>query len=68
MPFADSILCWLCALTERMYFDFLHGVLTGGGTVFFVHADGTPRYLGDEAEREEGGTPNVIGCIRYDAC
>ena len=46
----------------------MHGVLTGGGTVFFVHADGTPRYLGDEAEREEGGTPNVIGCIRYDAC
>jgi hypothetical protein len=36
----------------------------GGGTVFFVHADGTPRYIADEVEREEGGTPNVIGCIR----
>jgi hypothetical protein len=40
--------------------------MAGGGTVFFVHPDGTPRYLAEDAEREEGGTPNVIGCIRYD--
>lgn len=36
----------------------------GGGTVFFVHKDGTPRYLQNEAEREEGGTPNIVGAVR----
>jgi len=36
----------------------------GGGTVFFVHRDGTPRYLANIEEREEGGTPNITGSIR----
>ncbi|KAI9023213.1 hypothetical protein DFJ74DRAFT_668130 [Hyaloraphidium curvatum] len=35
----------------------------GGGSVFFVSADGH-RYLADRAEREEGGTPDVVGCVR----
>ncbi|KAA0159692.1 hypothetical protein FNF28_05752 [Cafeteria roenbergensis] len=36
----------------------------GGGTVFFVHRDGCPRYLANIEEREEGGTPNITGSIR----
>lgn len=32
--------------------------------MFFVRPDGSARYTAEEAEREEGGTPNVIGCVR----
>ena len=32
--------------------------------MFFVRPDGSARYIAEEAEREEGGTPNVVGCIR----
>lgn len=35
----------------------------GGGTVFFVREDGH-RYLSNLVEREEGGTPDVVGAIR----
>lgn len=44
-----------------MYFS----VDAGGGTVMFVLPDGTPQYSIHEEEREEGGTPNIVGCIRY---
>ena len=36
----------------------------GGGSVFFVHADGTPRYLANDAEREEAGSPDTIAACR----
>lgn len=36
----------------------------GGGTVFFVHEDGTPTYLQSEEQRNEGGTPDILGSIR----
>ncbi len=36
----------------------------GGGTVFFVQKDGTPRYLANEIERHEGGAPDIVGAIR----
>lgn len=35
----------------------------GGGTVFYVSRNGH-RYLGNTEEREEGGTPDVLGVIR----
>lgn len=35
----------------------------GGGTVFFV-TDSAHRYLSNRAEREEGGTPDIVGTIR----
>jgi len=35
----------------------------GGGTVYFVK-DGSHRFLSNRVEREEGGTPDVIGAIR----
>lgn len=35
----------------------------GGGTVFFVSPN-SHRYLENFEEREEGGTPNIVGCIR----
>ncbi len=35
----------------------------GGGTVAFVNPDGH-RYLDDIEQREEGGTPSIIGSIR----
>ncbi|MES1914501.1 MAG: hypothetical protein MHM6MM_006564 [Cercozoa sp. M6MM] len=35
----------------------------GGGTVFFV-SDDSHRFLGNFEEREEGGTPNIVGAIR----
>jgi selenocysteine lyase/cysteine desulfurase/tRNA(Ile)-lysidine synthase TilS/MesJ len=38
--------------------------LPGGGTVFFVHEDGTPRYLSNDAEREEGGSPDLVASVR----
>ena len=37
--------------------------LPGGGTVFFV-TDEDHRYLGNLEEREEAGTPDIIGAIR----
>jgi hypothetical protein len=36
---------------------------SGGGTVFFVTRD-SHRYLSNREEREEGGTPGVVGDIR----
>ncbi len=35
----------------------------GGGTVFYV-TDSGHRYLENAEEREEGGTPDIIGAIR----
>lgn len=35
----------------------------GGGSVFFVSAQGH-RYLQDVEAREEGGTPNIVGAVR----
>ncbi|TDH72116.1 hypothetical protein CCR75_003669 [Bremia lactucae] len=35
----------------------------GGGTVFFV-TDKDHRYLSNRVEREEGGTPDILGSIR----
>ncbi|XP_062513772.1 uncharacterized protein LOC134189497 isoform X2 [Corticium candelabrum] len=35
----------------------------GGGTVFFVSRT-SHRYLQEHEMREEGGTPNIVGCIR----
>ena len=35
----------------------------GGGTVFFV-TDNTHRFLSSRSEREEGGTPDIIGTVR----
>uniref|UniRef100_A0A7S2RBR9 Uncharacterized protein n=1 Tax=Mucochytrium quahogii TaxID=96639 RepID=A0A7S2RBR9_9STRA len=35
----------------------------GGGTVYFVKKD-SHRYLSNRVEREEGGTPDVVGAIR----
>lgn len=35
----------------------------GGGTVFYV-TDEDHRYLSNKVEREEGGTPDIIGSIR----
>jgi len=39
----------------------------GGGTVFYVTDDthaGSHRYLSSRVEREEGGTPDIVGSIR----
>ncbi len=35
----------------------------GGGTVFYVSED-HQRYMSNQEEREEGGTPDVVGDIR----
>lgn len=40
----------------------------GGGTVFFVTAQGTPLYLGNDAEREEAGSPDVTSAVRAGLC
>jgi len=37
--------------------------VSGGGTVFYVTKDGH-RYLSNREEREEGGTPDILGDIR----
>lgn len=42
--------------------------LPGGGTVMFVRPDGTPLYHANDAEREEGGTPDVIAAVRAGLC
>ena len=42
--------------------------LPGGGTVMFVRADGTPLYHANDAEREEGGTPDVVAAVRAGLC
>ena len=39
----------------------------GGGTVFFVK-DHSHRYLSNQVEREEGGTPDILGSIRLGLC
>jgi selenocysteine lyase/cysteine desulfurase len=36
----------------------------GGGTIFFVHSDGAPRYTEKDEDREEGGTPDIVSCVR----
>jgi selenocysteine lyase/cysteine desulfurase len=41
----------------------IHPSMPGGGTVFFVTED-HHRYLSNREEREEGGTPDIIGDIR----
>jgi selenocysteine lyase/cysteine desulfurase len=38
-------------------------VVPGGGTVLYVNSE-THRYLDDPEQREEGGTPAIIGSIR----
>jgi selenocysteine lyase/cysteine desulfurase len=35
----------------------------GGGTVFYV-TENDHRYLSNRIEREEGGTPDIVGSIR----
>jgi hypothetical protein len=37
--------------------------VSGGGTVFFVQPDGQPRFLSNDAEREEAGSPDLLGCV-----
>jgi len=39
----------------------------GGGTVFYVK-DHSHRYLSNQVEREEGGTPDILGSIRLGLC
>jgi len=39
----------------------------GGGTVFFVTQE-DHRYLSNREEREEGGTPDILGSIRLGLC
>jgi selenocysteine lyase/cysteine desulfurase len=39
----------------------------GGGTVFFVTGE-DHRYLSNREEREEGGTPDILGAIRLGLC
>ncbi|KAL8001726.1 putative aminotransferase class V domain, tRNA(Ile)-lysidine/2-thiocytidine synthase [Plasmopara halstedii] len=41
--------------------------ITGGGTVFFV-TETDHRYLSNRAEREEAGTPDILGSIRLGLC
>lgn len=41
----------------------MHPTLVGGGTVFYVTED-HHRYLSNAEEREEGGTPYILGDIR----
>ena len=36
----------------------------GGGTVWYKHKKTHNHFLNDSEHREEGGTPNIIGCIR----
>jgi selenocysteine lyase/cysteine desulfurase len=43
-----------------------HGIVPtqpGGGTVFYV-TDTAHRYLANREEREEGGTPDLVGAVR----
>lgn len=44
-----------------------HPTLPGGGTVFFV-TDHDQRYLRKAHEREESGTPDVVGSVRAGLC
>ena len=39
----------------------------GGGTVFYVTSE-DHRYLSNRIEREEGGTPDILGSIRLGLC
>jgi selenocysteine lyase/cysteine desulfurase len=54
----------LCA--KRALFQNYVPVVPGGGTVFFAFGDkdGEWEYLQNIEEREEGGTPDIIGSIR----
>jgi selenocysteine lyase/cysteine desulfurase len=49
---------------KRRHFGAAAPHLPGGGTVMFVHPDGTPRYLANDAEREEGGSPDLLAAVR----
>ncbi len=50
-------------IARRALFTSPVPTVPGGGTVQFVNAEGH-RYLDDIEEREEGGTPDIIGSIR----
>lgn len=48
---------------KRLLSNAVPGGQPGGGTVFYVTA-GSHRYLSNREEREEGGTPDVVGTVR----
>lgn len=56
-------------LVNAMYGGDAHGkeikapTIAGGGTVYYVNDD-EQRYVDDVEEREEAGTPNILGSIR----
>ena len=52
-----------CLIAKKSLFENRIPAKPGGGTVFFVSSDGH-RYLSNRIEREEGGTPDIIGSIR----
>jgi len=54
----------LCA--KRSLFANYVPVIPGGGTVFFAYGvkDGEWEYLDNIEEKEEGGTPDIVGSIR----
>ena len=54
--------CGVLVATRALFRNSVPSV-PGGGTVFFV-TDRKHRYLGDIEEREEGGTPNILGALR----
>ena len=51
-------------VAKRAMFRNAVPVTPGGGTVFFVNREGAPTYLEDPIERNEGGTPDILGSIR----
>eukprot|EP01083_Nonionella_stella_P087241 242609_1 len=60
-PGAPGILC-----AKKTLFQNYIPVIPGGGTVFAAYgvADGQWEYLSNVEEREEGGTPDIIGSVR----
>eukprot|EP01083_Nonionella_stella_P149393 474429_1 len=60
-PGAPGILC-----AKKHLFQNYVPVIPGGGTVFAAYgvADGQWQYLDNIEEREEGGTPDIIGSVR----
>ncbi len=50
-------------IARRQLFDNRVPTVPGGGTVAYVNAD-EHRYLDVVEEREEGGTPDIVGAIR----
>eukprot|EP00656_Telonema_subtile_P037008 TRINITY_DN4108_c0_g1_i1.p1 TRINITY_DN4108_c0_g1~~TRINITY_DN4108_c0_g1_i1.p1 ORF type:complete len:1013 (+),score=253.27 TRINITY_DN4108_c0_g1_i1:135-3173(+) len=51
---------------KRMFANAVPSV-PGGGTVFYV-SENDHRYLSNREEREEGGTPDVLGAVRAGLC